>query len=45
LLTIHNDLPSSIINDAYAIISLSKKSHPFRIEDEKLAEEKQTIVL
>jgi ABC-type uncharacterized transport system ATPase subunit len=32
----YNDLPNAILNDAYAIVSLSKKSHPFRIEDEKL---------
>jgi ABC-type uncharacterized transport system ATPase subunit len=32
----YNDLPNAILNDVYAIISLSKKSHPFRVEDEKL---------
>jgi hypothetical protein len=38
-----NDLPSSIINDAYAIISLSKKSMPFRIEDQKLAKKNKLL--
>jgi DNA helicase HerA-like ATPase len=38
-----NDLPSSIINDAYAIISLSKKSMPFRVEDEKLAKKNKLL--
>jgi hypothetical protein len=34
----YNDLPNAILNDAYAIISLSKKSHPLAYSsiDEKL---------
>jgi hypothetical protein len=39
----YNDLPNAILNDAYAIVSLSKKSHPFRIEEEKL--QKKTKLL
>jgi len=38
-----SDLPNSILNDAYAIISLSKKSHPFRIEDEKLQKKNKLL--
>ena len=38
-----NDLPISIINDAYAIVSLSKKSIPFRIEDEKMLKKSKLL--
>jgi DNA helicase HerA-like ATPase len=38
-----NDLPYSILNDAYAIISLSKKSMPFRVEDEKLQKKSKLL--
>jgi hypothetical protein len=38
-----NDLPSSIINDAYAIISLSKKSMPFKIDDVKLMKKNKLL--
>jgi len=39
----YNDLPSLIINDAYAIISLSKKSHPFKVENQKLAKKNKLL--
>ncbi|MEO0153685.1 MAG: hypothetical protein ABIL24_08325 [candidate division WOR-3 bacterium] len=37
-----NDLPFSIINDVYAIISLSKKSIPFKV-DEKLVKKTKLL--
>ncbi|MEM2179092.1 MAG: hypothetical protein QW272_09770 [Candidatus Methanomethylicaceae archaeon] len=41
----HNpdDLPRSIINDAYAIVSLSKKSMPFKVEDKKLQKKNKLL--
>lgn len=39
----YNDLPLSIINDAYAIISLSKKSSPFRVDDQKLQKKSKLL--